>query len=105
MINLKTLSALIAKADLWEKPLCEFSKEEILKLSGAFCVAALESRKTCGLCYYQGWKKLQSYCCHQDHPAMIYAWTYGMGCPDWSRYDDKPLGPYELNRKPRIEPK
>ena len=39
------------------------------------------SNQVCGTCYYFGFKGLEKYCRHPDHPLTIQQW--GIGCLDW----------------------
>lgn len=48
------------------------------------------SNQVCGTCYYFGFKGLEKYCRHPDHPFAIQQW--GVGCQGW--YD-------VLNKDPR----
>ena len=100
MLNYRTLGKLISKAGLWDKPLSQFSEEEILKLLSAFAVAQVD-HKTCGWCWYFGWVKLQPYCLHSDHPAPVYPFMWGNCCPDFSADDAKEFQHRPLNRKPK----
>ena len=104
MINFKVLGKCITQAGLWEKPLGEFSREEILKLAGAIAVAQLEQSKTCGSCWYFSFKGSVAVCLHPDHPNWVPVWTWGMGCRDWSDLFGKEIGPHKLNRKPKARP-
>jgi hypothetical protein len=102
-MNFKTFGKFISKHGLWEKPLCEFTQEEVMKLSGAIAVANVENPKICGRCWYQGWNGLKIMCLHPDHVAEIHACVWSQICPDFSDEFDKELGPHKLNRKPRVK--
>ncbi len=102
MINLKVLGKLISNGGLWDKPLCQFSEEEILKLAGAFVTAQLEQEETCGSCWYFTFKGLKGVCVHSDHPNWVPSWSWGLGYKEWSHLLDKELGPHRLNRKPKV---
>lgn len=103
MINFRVLGDCISKANLWDKPLSRFSKEEILKLAGAFVTAQLEQEKTCGSCWYFTFKGLKGVCVHPDHPNRVPSWSWGLGCDEWSYLFDKEFGSHNLNRKPKVK--
>ncbi|MCE5333935.1 MAG: hypothetical protein LLG06_05040 [Desulfobacteraceae bacterium] len=101
-MNYKLLGKYISQYGIWEKPLNEFTQEEVLKLAGAIAVAQCED-KTCGGCHYIGWKGLDLWCMHPDHPAKIHPYVWTTLCPEYSGMFDKELGPHKLNRKPRLQ--
>jgi hypothetical protein len=103
MINLKALAKLISKENLWDKPLCQFSEEEVLKLASAFVAAQLDQEKTCGSCWYFTFKGFKGICVHPDHPNWVPSWSWGLGCDDWAYLFDKEFGSRKLNRKPKCD--
>ncbi|MFP5213132.1 MAG: hypothetical protein ACLGPL_07105 [Acidobacteriota bacterium] len=103
MIDLKALWKGISKAGLCEKSLSQLSREEMLSLVRIFDRAVTGQEKTCGTCWYFGWKGLKPWCLHSDHSHPVVGWGFGIGCGDWSYEFAKELGPHKLDRKPRID--
>lgn len=103
-MNFKLLAAQIAKHKLWERPLNTLTQEEILSLGVAFDTARTGQDKTCGTCWYYGWKKLVGWCLHPEHPAKCQGWAWGMACKDWAWEFDKRVGDvYVPDKKPLAE--
>lgn len=102
-MNFKSLANRIGKLGLWERTLNSLSQEEILSLALAVDMANTEQDKTCGTCWYFGWKKLESWCLHQDHEAKVHGWAFSLGCKDYSHYADKPVGDYKPKHQKHME--
>jgi len=104
MLDFKLLGKKLTAAGLWEKPLHQFEKGEILELAMAIHSAQLKQNKQCGTCWYQSWKGLRPCCLHPDHPVSISVFMWGAAdCPNWSDWLEKESKSHELNRKPRVD--
>lgn len=98
-IDFKYLGKKLTDAGLWGKPLNEMDKEDISKLSFCLQTSQLKSSNHCGMCFYQGWKKLSPCCTHPKHPAVIPVWILALGdCVNWLEYDAKDLGTHVLSK-------